>query len=1060
MGVEAEEIRKMDIFKKREEFDRLYSLIRDTDRGCFILARYNIPEIRQRVNEELKERLSLPFHEFYITPINKSPLQILKDRAIDPGEHSVVSFYDIEKGFPDSLGHINLQRDELAGYNCSIIFWVTDDHYRHIHENAPDFSSRVSGSFDFTIRTRQECGMLCLIDLVGFTHQSNELGNRYTQEFLDYYYRETRKIAKAHGFEWIRSIGDAVVLFGDADKTEELIDIMLDLFSKKGIKDRFGFKVSLRMVAHSGYISFWIDNEGKRTDFTGSDAIRVFRMEKEAGEEELVVTGHLFKGLAGLLKKRHIEALKRSSAEPLKGISDEPIPLYSLILPRDEEIKAGDILRYRLGELREKTQSILVLAGLYKPIDIEKNLVNLTIDIEDRHDTAIHLRGHRYSRRWLVEDRDGIAEGDEAGRGRENARFSIKEVFQRFNRGIIYGQPGGGKTTILHYFVHATFKSDRAIPIYTRCMHLPDLERWCRRKGCDPDEAAYDLELSIKYLLYGFLFPDRDKQPDALSPDDLVALQDAEREVISAWAGSRLSIYVDGLDEAPEQNRSTILAMVRTIMENIEDINPFNPPNPPLANRIFLTSRPIERYDEGCGHLFHVAPLDMKQLKELAATFYVSDPALYKGFEDLIWREEVVKKVAGTPLTGILLMAYYEAFRRIDRRYIIYDTFLKFFLLRIWEEIKETERSRRGPQTSRLKKFFREAREDDILEKHPEISGQYDCLSRLSYDCLYSSATGEPVRSIPIATIRGYIMERAGDKDAVERWLDRLIHDQMLIRSGDDEYTIIHSTVMEFLAGRWIAETILRQQDEGQKRVEFMEITRKEIRYQFETLSITAGRDLDTGYKLIRLIGEVVRKKGLSNSLPLSYRILCEVEGMEVAELKGMVTTPLYNRKERELREKGEGREWLYNALAHLFLSTDKKVLEEAKRDYPGQPRLSRPTLTERYLPIEEYFDAGSDLLSLREDILKRMVHDEIVSEYRKRWEGRKEEEIEEEIGIRIDNLLTMDTGVYHPQDKNFSYYQERVGDRLKGIFGSPNLRHDGAVSSCAFSPDARMVIS
>jgi len=53
-----------------------------------------------------------------------------------------------------------------------------------------------------------------------------------------------------------------------------------------------------------------------------------------------------------------------------------------------------------------------------------------------------------------------------------------------------------------------------------------------------------------------------------------------------------------------------------------------------------------------------------------------------------------------------------------------------------------------------------------------------------------------------------------------------------------------------------------------------------------------------------------------------------------------------------------------------------------------------------------------------------------------------------------------LDTPGYHPEDKNFKYFQDITGKELAGFFGSPNMRHQGGVRGCAFSPDGKTFVS
>ena len=1049
----------MDLFE--EELRRLTILIEHGTTGCFAFALYNDPEIPQFITDKLKRKLDLPFHEYYINPINKSPLGILRGKAFDQNKHEIVWFYDIEKGFPETLGYINLGRDELAKYNSSFIFWVSQETFIRIAREAPDFFSRRSGSkFDFSINTRQEFGILGLIDVVNFTSQARELTTKYEQQFLDYYYRESQNIIEAHGFEWIKSIGDAVVFFGDVNKVDDFMSIMLDLFQAKKIKDSFGFKVSLRMVAHCGPFIFWLNKDGKKIDFTGSEAIKMFRLEKEAMEEELIVTDALFACLKSSLSKHHIESFKEGQPKLLKGFDDTPFTIYRLISPKKVEVgeeKSCNLLNLRLQELKERSQKIQVMAGLYEPIDIEKSFINLTIDQERMPLVqGSHKKMRKYHEGWEIVKGKSLLEEFEEKQSIQTT-FVAKQIFEGFNKGFIYGLPGAGKTTILRYFVHETAKNPRMMPVFTPCMHLPDFEVWCQGKGYNPEEASHELKPGLEYLLYGFLFPSKEKAPNALSADDRVALMNAEQEMLSAWSRSYLSIYVDGLDEAPVQKRSIIIDIVKTIMASITPKDPKDK----KTNCIFLTSRSIERqeYDEGQEPVFHVAPLEMEQLRDLAALFYGGkDSELYLEFEQVIWRQEVVKKVAGTPLTALLLMAYYQAFGKIERRYLMYDLLLKFFLLRVWEEIKYPNRVR----SKGLKEFFAAAKKDDFLEKEPEVAAQYDCLSSLSYECLYHSTTEGPLRSIQITTIKGYIMDSIGNENAAEKakkWFNGFLHEQLLVASGREEYTFVHSTMMEFLAARIIAESLIRPglQSMEYKPHDLSEIAGQDVKYKLETLPIAAGKDRDTGCEIISQIKQVVADKGLTEPMiALSYRCLCEVEGMEKAELQGLQIKPQRQSTEERIKQNRPKVEWVYQHLAGLALSEDEKVLEEALTHYEQVVSgLSRTTLFKEYLPPKGFF---SMLDNPRMTLLKRLMSkDKEMEDELKNW---TEQWYQEKYGAPTKFLLRLNTEKYHPDDKNFEYYQALVGHSLRGFFGSPNMKHDAEVWSCVFSPDGQTLLS
>ncbi|MBI4778779.1 hypothetical protein HY792_07675, partial [Candidatus Desantisbacteria bacterium] len=746
-----------------------------------------------------------------------------------------------------------------------------------------------------------------------------------------------------------------------------------------------------------------------------------------------------FQGLQPYLESNQIKYFKESNPRQLKGFIESPTIFYRLTMRSGTEDIPID-LKSCLERLREKTQEIDVLAGLYPAIDMEKNFINLRVESENIPE------GRGVSSRMILEYHKRL----EPSMDREEIEkpkkiFTAKEIFEGFNKGYIYGLPGAGKTTILRYFIYSTFKIRRSLPVYSECKFLPEFEPWCQSRGFDQNSARYDTEAGLKYFLYAFLFPG--KSPDSLSVDELVALQGAENEIISKWENSSVAIFVDALDEAPIQQRRIILDLIKTIMTDIKGKN---------TNKIFLTSRPIDRgeHDTDNEPVFNVESLDMEQVRQLAGIFYGEETELYKEFDTIVWQEEVVKKIAGTPLVAILLIKYYEVFHRLDSRYQMYDLLLKFFLLKIWEEIKAKRFNKK------LDYFFMDARED---LRDPDAANQYNCLSKLSYDCLYKSTREgkAPLRSIPLSTVRAHFSlwlknnnpltpfskgESSDQRiaDEVKQWIDGLQQEQLLISSGYEEFVILHSTIMEFLAGRWLVKEL--------ERVNIKEIANQDVAYEFETLPIAASRDMNTGYEILERIKDGFAPDERKNPvLSLAYSVLCEVEEREEKELKVRETLPVREECLQEIKKNRHKVEWLYQCLSAILYGEDKKVLEEALGYYQGLSKLSRNTLLE-YMDTDRFLDIAADIETARMHLIERMMRKESIDDWTGHWYQKK-------WGVPDRFLLKLDTDKYHPDDKNFGYYHRLIPE-LRGFFGSPNLRHDDSVLSCAFSPDGLHLLS
>jgi len=63
-------------------------------------------------------------------------------------------------------------------------------------------------------------------------------------------------------------------------------------------------------------------------------------------------------------------------------------------------------------------------------------------------------------------------------------------------------------------------------------------------------------------------------------------------------------------------------------------------------------------------------------------------------------------------------------------------------------------------------------------------------------------------------------------------------------------------------------------------------------------------------------------------------------------------------------------------------------------------------------------------------------------------------------VNLVLDNILTLDSKEYHPEDKNFNYYHSIIGNNLVGFLGSPNMKHNDSVYAIAFSPDGKTAAS
>ncbi|MCP5102301.1 MAG: hypothetical protein GY950_02930, partial [bacterium] len=115
--------------------------------------------------------------------------------------------------------------------------------------------------------------------------------------------------------------------------------------------------------------------ERKKTDLVGPEGIKVFRIEKYAGEYEIIISDFLYSLLKRTLKKEKISHTDLGRKR-IKGF-DETIGLYKLVFPVHVTMDASNLLAVKMAELEEKTKEIPVFGDLYPAMSMEENFIDL-----------------------------------------------------------------------------------------------------------------------------------------------------------------------------------------------------------------------------------------------------------------------------------------------------------------------------------------------------------------------------------------------------------------------------------------------------------------------------------------------------------------------------------------------------------------------------------------------------------------------------------------------------------------------------------------------------------
>jgi len=513
-----------------------------------------------------------------------------------------------------------------------------------------------------------------------------------------------------------------------------------------------------------------------------------------------------------------------------------------------------------------------------------------------------------------------------------------------------------------------------------------------------------------------------------------------------------LTLLLDALDEAPDKDSK------ERIKELFTGLVAASGP----GNRIFLTSRPAEHFSPGETSIpvFYVRNLDMEQVRQIARHLLAGEPDVYKAFDTALWQEEVVVKMAATPITALLITAYFQAYRKFQHRFPMYDLLVKFILLKVWDNIKKDAL----PYKS-LDYFFEAVKEPDFLNKNRDIAILYEALGSLCFDLFYDLAGGQVLRSVPGETLLAYFSNfieenryLLGPEDPpvlAKNWLDRFHADHLLLRAGKSDYVFVHSTVMEYLAASHLVSLLKKEPEKYAGRVD--RALASVALLDLETIPLAAGSDLYRGFFILARIRDFKPPYDRELLIEVAIDCLAELEWQITKSFQSILIEKLRAPTRKIIRENRPASDWLYTYLKEVVRSPDKERLRRAIGRLEPAIKLSRETFAEEYLDHEAFGAGDAEIVELRRGWLKNLVQRDLADRWLAEHENFRLKR--EDIAI-YDNVLQLDSAGYHPEDKNFAYYKNLIGPELIGFFGSPNLRHGGSVLSLAFSPAGNYLVS
>ncbi|MCI4627101.1 MAG: NACHT domain-containing protein, partial [Candidatus Magnetoovum sp. WYHC-5] len=603
------------------------------------------------------------------------------------------------------------------------------------------------------IVTKGAFGILAIIDIVNYTPQMVQIDQETSKEIRLTFYSKVKKLIVKYGMEYITDQGDAVVVFGSSP--ESFLKFVKDIFVDEMIPAHERFNYIFRVVAHSAWFDFLIDSEVRKiVDPHGDECIKVFRLEKKANQDQLLVTEPLFYPLKkyvndfGFTFKLEYGIIKPDESEPVKGREElGKIVLYRLYPPMNNA-NPNNMLpgwyKNRRDELLDFCSTIPVFGNLYDPIRMEDDFIKLTLEMDGGRD---YTKIHDYDRLALT---DKLYEEMDRLKLRKNYNmFSADKLLEGFNKGFIIGLPGSGKTTILKHLAYKVLKDNTNTKniLFVNCRDL--------QAEYLQTSNNYTVEFILLNLARFFLYP---QHKGEFWTDMELTITNTVRALKIAWYNKSMLILIDALDESPTDSiKMTIVQYCKELMRNIKDAELVEDGSN-KDNKCFITSRSSEglvaTFDKSYAPIFKVNPMSKEQMRDMAKILYKDDKILYDEFYDNSWRYSYIQKIAGTPLTALLLIFYYKIYRKFEGRFLTYDLLIKFVLMHVWERIKKQDITRSNTE---MKFLLDQLKKDEYSENEYEVYFQYKLLAAFAFELMYGAHSGKAEKTFTKEELTNFI---------------------------------------------------------------------------------------------------------------------------------------------------------------------------------------------------------------------------------------------------------------------------------------------------------------
>jgi tetratricopeptide (TPR) repeat protein len=148
---EGQSLTAQDVIAIRASSMHRLALLFARAEGAWAIGVYGRADLVPEFNDDLRQVIApIPVYEVSLDAHNPSLLAALRTLP-DPSPAPVVAFTGIGTHISRLSHYLDVQRDALARLPHRLLLWVSDSERKTIMEQAPNFTSRVSGVFYFPV---------------------------------------------------------------------------------------------------------------------------------------------------------------------------------------------------------------------------------------------------------------------------------------------------------------------------------------------------------------------------------------------------------------------------------------------------------------------------------------------------------------------------------------------------------------------------------------------------------------------------------------------------------------------------------------------------------------------------------------------------------------------------------------------------------------------------------------------------------------------------------------------------------------------------------------------